>query len=93
MVISTMNREDVDLAVEWAAREGWNPGWHDAECFFQTDPQGFLIGTIDSRPVGCISAVSYHNVFGFIGFYIVVPEYRGQGYGIRFQIGLQQYPL
>lgn len=82
-VIKTMNREEVNVAVEWAAREGWNPGWHDADCFFKTDPQGFLIGTIDSRPIGCISAVSYGNVFGFIGFYIVVPEYRGKGYGVR----------
>ena len=78
-----MNREEVDLAVEWAAREGWNPGLHDADCFFQTDPQGFLIGTIDSTPISCISAVSYQQVFGFIGFYIVAPEYRGKGYGIR----------
>lgn len=82
-VIKTMNREEVDLAVEWAAREGWNPGWPDADCFFQTDPQGFLIGTVDSKPIGCISAVSYLNGFGFIGFYMVVPEYRGRGYGIQ----------
>lgn len=82
-VIKTMKKRDVDLAVEWAAREGWNPGLHDADCFYQTDPQGFLIGTIDSTPIGCISAVSYQNVFGFIGFYIVAPEYRGKGYGIR----------
>ncbi|MBI5605570.1 MAG: GNAT family N-acetyltransferase [Deltaproteobacteria bacterium] len=82
-VIKTMNREEIDLAMEWAAREGWNPGLHDADCFYQTDPQGFLIGTINSTPIGCISAVSYHHVFGFIGFYIVAPEYRGKGYGIR----------
>lgn len=82
-VIKTMNRGEVDLAVEWAARESWNPGWHDAECFFQTDPQGFLMGIVDSKPIGCISAVSYQNGFGFIGFYMVVPEYRGRGYGIQ----------
>jgi GNAT superfamily N-acetyltransferase len=81
--IKTMSREEVDFAIELAAKEGWNPGLYDGDCFYQTDPEGFLIGYVGSKPVGCISAVSYQNSFGFIGFYIVVPEYRGQGYGIQ----------
>ncbi|MBA4391917.1 MAG: GNAT family N-acetyltransferase [Desulfobacca sp.] len=83
LVIKTMSREEVDFAVELAAKEGWNPGLYDGDCFYQADPEGFLIGYVDSVPVGCISAVSYQNSFGFIGFYIVVPEYRGQGYGMQ----------
>jgi hypothetical protein len=31
--ISTATRVDLDLMVEWAAREGWNPGLADADCF------------------------------------------------------------
>jgi ribosomal protein S18 acetylase RimI-like enzyme len=81
--IRTMTRSEVDLAVEWAALEGWNPGLDDATCFFNTDPQGFLLGLLDGQPIGCISAVSYAATFGFLGFYIVLPAYRGQGYGIR----------
>jgi GNAT superfamily N-acetyltransferase len=81
--IKTMNREEVDLALDWASREGWNPGYSDSDCFYRTDPAGFFIGNLDAKPVGCISAVSYENIFGFIGFYIVVPEYRGRGYGIQ----------
>lgn len=82
-VIRTMNREEMDIAVEWAAQEGWNPGIHDAEVFFSTDPQGFFIGEIDKEPVGCISAVSYGDTFGFIGFYIIKPQFRKKGYGIQ----------
>lgn len=35
--IRTMNRKDVDLAIEWAANESWNPGYNDAECFYSAD--------------------------------------------------------
>jgi len=82
-IIRTMTRSEVDFAVELAANEGWNPGLHDADCFFNTDPNGFFIGLLDGKPIGCISGVSYGGEFGFIGFYIVVPERRVQGYGIR----------
>lgn len=81
--IRAMTRPELDFAVELAAREGWNPGLHDADCFHRADPGGFLVGLLDDRPIACISAVSYAGAFGFIGFYIVLPEYRGQGYGLR----------
>lgn len=81
--ITTMARSDLDFAVELAAQEGWNPGLHDADCFYRADPDGFFLGVLDGKPIGCISGVSYGGVFGFIGFYIVVPQHRGQGYGIR----------
>ncbi len=81
--IRTMTRPDLDLAVEWAAAEGWNPGLHDADAFFATDPTGFFIGELDDQPIGCISAVRYGGAFGFVGFYIVREPFRGQGYGIQ----------
>ncbi len=81
--IATMARADVDFAIGLAADEGWNPGLHDAAGFFAADPEGFLIGYLDDEPIGCISAVSYPGSFGFIGLYIVIPRYRGQGFGIR----------
>lgn len=81
--IRTMERSEIDFAIELAAKEGWNPGLHDAEPFYSADNAGFLIGLLDDKPIACISAVSYENEFGFIGFYIVVPEYRGKGYGIQ----------
>lgn len=81
--IKTMSREELDFAVGLAANEGWNPGLYDADPFYNTDPNGFLIGYLGDKPIGCISAVSYEMKFGFVGFYIVVPEYRGKGFGIQ----------
>ncbi|MCD4785605.1 MAG: GNAT family N-acetyltransferase [Candidatus Eremiobacteraeota bacterium] len=81
-IIRQMKRKDLDIAVEWAAREGWNPGLHDSDSFYYTDPAGFFIGEIDGEPVGTISAVAYNDEFGFIGFFMVKPEYRGKRYGI-----------
>jgi len=81
--IRTMTRADMDLAVDWAAEEGWNPGRHDAECFYAADPAGYFMAFLGSEPVGCISAVAYDENFGFIGFFIVKPRYRGGQVGIR----------
>lgn len=81
--IKVMTPAEVNLAVEWAAQEGWNPGLQDAACYLQADPQGFLMGYLDDQPIASISVVRYSQDFGFLGFYIVKPEYRGQGYGLR----------
>jgi len=81
--IKTADRAEVDIAIEWAAREGWNPGLHDADCYYKADPNGFLIGFLDEDPIATISVIKYSESFGFLGFYIVKPEYRGKGYGIQ----------
>src|SRR5512145_1505620 len=81
--IRTMRHDELAFAIDLASREGWNPGIHDAECFFAADPSGFLIGELLGEPVGCISAVSYAGRYGFVGLYIVRPEFRGRGYGMR----------
>jgi hypothetical protein len=81
--IRTMRRDEVAFAIDLAAREGWNPGLHDAECFYAADPNGFLIGELGGEPIGCISVVSYAGRYGFLGLYIVRSEFRGQGYGMR----------
>ncbi|MGI0116008.1 GNAT family N-acetyltransferase [Zooshikella sp. RANM57] len=82
-IIRTMTREEVNIAIDWAAKEGWNPGLHDAECYYLTDPNGFLIGLLDGEPIATLSVVKYGAAFGFLGFYIVHPKYRGQGYGLK----------
>lgn len=80
--IRPMTRDELDLAVQWAADEGWNPGLHDAECFFAADPSGFFVGLLDDEPVAAISGVRYGETFGFMGFYIVKPSHRGRGFGL-----------
>ncbi|MFA6075301.1 MAG: GNAT family N-acetyltransferase [Negativicutes bacterium] len=81
-VIKNMTRADLDIAVAWAAAEGWNPGLYDAEAFFATDPSGFFMAWDGDRPIGAVSAVRYApEKFGFIGFFIVVQEQRGGAVG------------
>lgn len=81
--IERMNQDQLERVLEWAAAEGWNPGLHDAANFFAADPEGFFMGFLDDEPVGSISAVTYPGNFGFIGLYIVRPEHRGKGFGLK----------
>jgi ribosomal protein S18 acetylase RimI-like enzyme len=82
-LIRTMNRKEIDYSIEWAAKEGWNPGISDADCFHCADPNGFLVGILNNEPISTISVIKYGKSFGFLGFYIVKPEYRGKGYGFK----------
>jgi GNAT superfamily N-acetyltransferase len=79
--ITTMTRDELDSVVEWAASECWNPGTFDARCNFAADPEGYFVAKLDGQPIGSISAVRYDSHYGFMGFFIVLPEYRGRGYG------------
>ncbi|MEV7447086.1 GNAT family N-acetyltransferase [Streptomyces sp. NPDC091204] len=81
--ITGASAADMELMRGWADEEGWNPGDSDRFAFAVADPEGFLVGRLDGEPVACISAVRYGAGFGFIGFYIARPAFRGQGYGIR----------
>ena len=83
LVIRNTSEHELNLALEWAAAEGWNPGLDDTKCFYAADPKGFLLGELDGKPIGCISAVAYDNAYGFLGLYIVAPEYRGKGFGLK----------
>jgi GNAT superfamily N-acetyltransferase len=81
--IRAMRPDEISIAIEWAAAEGWNPGLADAACFASVDPQGFLIGELDGKPAATISCVNYDARFAFLGFYIVRPDLRGKGLGLR----------
>lgn len=81
--IRILPRDEMKLILDWAAHEGWNPGLHDGECFHAADPEGFLLGERAGTPISAISAVTYPENFAFLGFYIVRPEFRGRGYGLK----------
>jgi GNAT superfamily N-acetyltransferase len=81
--IRTMRPDEIAIAADWAAIEGWNPGVADAACFAMVDPEGFLIGELDGAPAATVSCVNYDARFAFLGFYIVRKDVRGRGYGLR----------
>ena len=76
-----MTRAELDVAVEWAAHEGWNPGLHDADIFWATDPDGFIAAELNGEMIGSGSIVNYGGVCGFMGFFIIHPKFRGRHFG------------
>ncbi len=80
--IRRLSRAELDTVFQWSALEGWNPGLRDGDGFYAADPQGFFGGFAGGELVGSVSAVAYGQQYGFIGLYIVKPEFRGRGYGM-----------
>ena len=72
---------DIQTIIEWARHEGFAPGLGDIDIYRNTDRQGVWIGKVNSSAIGCIAGIKYNKIYGFIGLYIVKPEYRGCGYG------------
>lgn len=81
--VRSMAKDDLKIALSWAAFEGWNPGIDDVDNFYSADPGGFLIGELNGQPISCISVVRYSDKFNFIGIYIVKPEERKKGFGLK----------
>ncbi|MFF3615421.1 GNAT family N-acetyltransferase [Streptomyces sp. NPDC002580] len=82
LVVSQASLDDWKVVGGWAADEGWNPGLSDHPSFFAQDPGGFFIGRVDGEPVSAVSVVNHGADFAFLGFYLVRPDLRGNGYGL-----------
>ena len=83
LVVRRMTEDELGLALDWAAEEGWNPGVFDSVSFIAADADGFFLGECGGEPIGCVSAVRYGERFGFLGLYIVKPQHRGKGFGLK----------
>lgn len=82
LTVAGASLEEWHQVAEWAAEEGWNPGRGDVACFHPTDPAGFFIGRLGSRPISAVSIVTYSEQYAFLGYYLVHPGHRGQGFGL-----------
>jgi GNAT superfamily N-acetyltransferase len=76
-----MTQEDMHTVIGWAGEEGWNPGMYDAVPLYRSDPHHSLMLRVNERPVASLGCVHYDESFAFIGLFIVIPEFRGHGYG------------
>ena len=83
VIVRPLTRGELDTAVDWAAAEGWNPGLHDADVFWNTDPEGYLGAECGGELVATGSVVTYSSAYGFMGFFIVRKDLRGQGIGTK----------
>jgi ribosomal protein S18 acetylase RimI-like enzyme len=81
LIFRRLTFEEFQTLVNWAAKEGWNPGLQDASIFWATDPNGFYGYFDNEKLIGGGSIVSYAGQFGFMGFFIVHPDYRANGIG------------
>lgn len=80
--ISAITADEMPTIIEWAAREGWNPGLNDHQCFYVSDPGGFFAGRINNQIISVGSAVNYGAEYSFLGLYIVDPKFRSRGLGM-----------
>lgn len=77
-----MLRPELDMVLDWAAEEGWNPGLDDAAAFWAADPDGFFVACDDGEPVAAISVVVHTARFAFLGLYLCRNSHRGRGIGL-----------
>eukprot|EP01090_Pellita_catalonica_P005545 TRINITY_DN1562_c0_g1_i1.p1 TRINITY_DN1562_c0_g1~~TRINITY_DN1562_c0_g1_i1.p1 ORF type:complete len:312 (-),score=28.00 TRINITY_DN1562_c0_g1_i1:5-940(-) len=89
-------KEIDSIFLQWAKDEKWNPGLTDLPLYRKIDSNAFWVRTVtkDGKEeiASIIGAAHYSTDFGFIGFYIAQPKYRGQGHGLPlFQHALSKY--
>jgi hypothetical protein len=79
--IQQITKKDLEVLMTWAAQEGWNPGKHDLDVFWNTDPDGFYGCFVQDEMIAGGAIISYAGEFGFMGLFIVQSPYRNQGIG------------
>lgn len=81
--IRPLERGDIAPITRWARQEGFAPGSGDVAIYRHTDRQGIWVGWLGAERVGCITGVRYTAAYGFLGLYLVQPQWRGRGYGLQ----------
>jgi len=81
ITIQKINKYDVEILMSWASNEGWNPGKHDLDVFWNTDSDGFYGCFMHGELIAGGAIISYEGAFGFMGLFIVQSQYRNVGIG------------
>ncbi|MBS7786976.1 GNAT family N-acetyltransferase [Flavobacterium sp. CYK-55] len=71
----------LEMLISWAKEEGWNPGPEDAKAFWAADPEGYYGFFHYGELIAGGALISYNRAYGFMGLFIVKPNYRSQGIG------------
>ncbi len=79
--LQKLDKQGVEILIDWARQEGWNPGKYDYEVFWKTDPNGFYGFYFNGNLIAGGALVSYSGEYGFMGLFIVRSDYRGSGIG------------
>lgn len=83
MDLRGFRRGDAAFIRSLVEQQGWNGGVHDVETFTEVDPDAWIVAEIDARPVGIVLATRWNESQGWIGLYLVHPEFRGRGIGLE----------
>jgi len=79
--LGPMREDEARQLGELAAAEGWNPGLADIDVAWHVDPDAFIALRRGLDLAGGGTVISYDGGFGFMGLFIVRPEFRGAGLG------------
>jgi ribosomal protein S18 acetylase RimI-like enzyme len=79
--IRQMRPDDVAVLEGWATTEGWNPGLGDLAFAYSIDPDAFIALHEGPDLVGAGSVFRHNDSAGFMGLFIIHPDYRGRGLG------------
>jgi N-acetylglutamate synthase-like GNAT family acetyltransferase len=81
LLIRRASAKDLDFITRQAIMEGRHIGQYDNSSAFAFDPQGFLVGEVNGKVVGCSSSITYPNHSSFLGRVLVNKSHRCKGYG------------
>lgn len=87
--IRSLDQNEFSQVISFARAEKWLMGHDDHQLFYKLAEKDFLGGFFEGKLVSTISCINYGEM-GFIGLYIVKPEYRAMGFGLKlFEAALQ----